>query len=72
MCAVSGTAFSGPTEQITRKWIYDAYHHWDEIRQSVDASNAGVCQMSGYIFSSTSPSITRVIVLSYRKIEQLS
>lgn len=54
-----GTAFSGPSEEITRKWIYDAYQHWDSISNSVHASEAGVNHLSGYIFSSTSPSITR-------------
>lgn len=60
-----GTSFAGPTEEITRKWIYDAYHHWDEIRKSAEANEAGVCQLSGYILSSTSASITRVTFLSY-------
>lgn len=61
-----GTAFSGPTEEITRKWVYDAYEHWDQIRKTVDASEAGVTQISGYIFSSTTSSVTRVSnVLSY-------
>lgn len=61
-----GTSFSGPTDEITRKWIYDAYQHWDEIRKSTEANIAGVCQVSGYIFSSISVSISRVIFLSYR------
>lgn len=58
--SVLGTSFSGPTDEITKKWVYDAYHHWDDIRKSADSSLAGVCQLSGYIFSSTSQSITRV------------
>lgn len=57
---MAGTAFSGPTDEITRKWIYDAYEHWDGIRKSSESSLAGVAQLSGYIFSSTSESITRV------------
>jgi D-aspartate oxidase len=55
-----GTSFSGSTEEITRKWVKDAYEHWDSIRKSADGSLAGVCQMSGYIFSSISADITRV------------
>lgn len=55
-----GTAFSGPTEEITRKWVADAFNHWDDIRKTPDASKAGVTELSGYIFSSTSESITRV------------
>jgi len=55
-----GTSFAGPSEEITKKWIYDAYKHWDELRKSSESSLAGVAQLSGYIFSSTSQSITRV------------
>ncbi|EAT35138.1 AAEL012674-PA [Aedes aegypti] len=54
-----GTSFSGPTEEITRKWISDAYLYWDEIRKTADASEAGVAQLSAYIFSSTDPAIVR-------------
>ncbi|XP_053685415.1 D-aspartate oxidase [Sabethes cyaneus] len=54
-----GTSFCGPTEDITRKWISDAYRYWDDIRKTEDASDAGVAQLSGYIFSSTDPAIVR-------------
>ncbi|XP_055628020.1 D-aspartate oxidase [Toxorhynchites rutilus septentrionalis] len=54
-----GTSFSGPTEEMTRKWISDAYQYWDEIRKTEESSEAGVAQLSGYIFSSTDPSIVR-------------
>ncbi|XP_055533300.1 D-aspartate oxidase [Wyeomyia smithii] len=54
-----GTSFCGPSEDITRKWISDAYRYWDDIRKTEDASNAGVTQLSGYIFSSTDPAIVR-------------
>lgn len=54
-----GTSFSGPTEEITRKWIRDAYDHWDGIRKSEESAIAGVTQLSGYIFSNTSPEIVR-------------
>lgn len=60
-----GSSFSGATDQITRKWIYDAYHFWDDIRKSESASLAGVCQISGYMFSSISESITRVTLTPY-------
>lgn len=55
-----GTSFSGATEEITRKWIADAYQYWDDIRKSSDSSVAGVCQVSGYIFSSISKENTKV------------
>uniref|UniRef100_A0A2M4BTA6 Putative d-aspartate oxidase n=1 Tax=Anopheles marajoara TaxID=58244 RepID=A0A2M4BTA6_9DIPT len=54
-----GTSFSGPTEEITRKWISDAYSYWDELRKTSYSVKAGVCQMSGYIFSSRDPAIVR-------------
>ena len=43
-----------------RKWLYDAYEYWDDLRKTEEAANAGVCQLSAYIFSSTSPGIVRV------------
>ncbi|XP_063699276.1 D-aspartate oxidase [Culicoides brevitarsis] len=54
-----GLSFSGPTEEITSKWLYDAYHHWDAIRNSSDASLAGVTELSGYIFSNRGKAITK-------------
>uniref|UniRef100_A0A182QAF0 FAD dependent oxidoreductase domain-containing protein n=1 Tax=Anopheles farauti TaxID=69004 RepID=A0A182QAF0_9DIPT len=54
-----GTSFSGPTEEITRKWISDAYEHWNELRKTEHSAQAGVCQLSGYIFSSRDPAIVR-------------
>lgn len=51
--------FSGPNEAITRKWINNSYHHWDSIRRTAEASLAGVTEISGYMFSSDSPSTVR-------------
>lgn len=59
-----GTAFSGPTEEITKKWVADSYEYWDKIRRTPEAAKAGVAELSGYIFSSISPAITRVIFIS--------
>lgn len=55
-----GTAFSGPTEEITKKWVVDSYDYWDKIRRTPEAAKAGITELSGYIFSSISPGITRV------------
>ena len=52
-------SFSGPNEAITRKWIHNSYYHWDNIRSSVEASLAGVTELSGYMFTSLSASIVR-------------
>jgi len=38
----------------------DAFNYWDELRRSKESALAGVCQLSGYIFSRTTPSIVRV------------
>uniref|UniRef100_U5ESP7 Putative d-aspartate oxidase n=1 Tax=Corethrella appendiculata TaxID=1370023 RepID=U5ESP7_9DIPT len=54
-----GTSFSGPNIDVTRKWINDAYNHWDEIANSSEGGEAGVCSLSCYMFSSTDKSIVR-------------
>uniref|UniRef100_A0A336MJL1 CSON000933 protein n=1 Tax=Culicoides sonorensis TaxID=179676 RepID=A0A336MJL1_CULSO len=54
-----GISFSGPTPEITNKWLYDAYHHWDDLRKSSDASQIGVTELSGYIFSSRGKDMVR-------------
>lgn len=38
----------------------DAFNYWDELRRSTESALAGVCQLSGYIFSRTTPSVVRV------------
>lgn len=53
------TSFMGPSAEITRQWITDSFYYWDAIRRSREAALAGVCQLSGYIFSSISPAIVR-------------
>lgn len=58
-----GTAFCGPTEEITKKWVSDSFQHWDDIRKTAEASKAGITDLSGYIFSSISESITRVCTI---------
>lgn len=67
-----GNGFAGPTFDVTKKWVNDAYNYWDNIRKSAEAPLAGVCSISGYIFSSASPSVVRNqymegIVPVYRK-----
>lgn len=49
-----GTSYSGPTEEITRKWIRDSYEYYDEIRKTTEAPFAGVTNVSGYIFANSS------------------
>ncbi|XP_044270599.1 D-aspartate oxidase [Tribolium madens] len=54
-----GTSFSGPTVEITRQWINDSYHYWDNIWNTPEASTAGVTQVSGYIFTSQYPHMVK-------------
>lgn len=44
---------------VYRKWIKDAYEHWDAIRLTSEAPNAGITSVSGYIFSSDYPEIVQ-------------
>ncbi|KAF7388819.1 hypothetical protein HZH66_009956 [Vespula vulgaris] len=53
-----GSSYSGPTEEITRKWIEDSYSYYDSICKLSDASKAGITTISGYIFAN-SPSIIK-------------
>ncbi|KAF5306431.1 hypothetical protein FQR65_LT07343 [Abscondita terminalis] len=53
------TSFSGPSETLTRKWINDSFHHWNDLNNTSEASLAGVTELSGYMFSKTSPDAVR-------------
>jgi len=50
-----GTSFSGPSLEITRQWLVDSY----EWYQRLLSEDCGVSNISGYIFSSTSPQLVR-------------
>jgi len=52
-------SFCGPTPEITRQWLLDAYHHYKKIQESENAHEAGVQEISGYILSEHFPEITR-------------
>jgi D-aspartate oxidase len=70
-----GSSFSGPTEELTRKWIKDSYNYWDDLRNTSEGNKAGVTQISGYIFSSQYPNIVRnnyleKLVPLYRKVTE--
>ncbi|XP_059613827.1 D-aspartate oxidase [Phlebotomus argentipes] len=52
-------SFAGPTDEITQQWIDDAFAHWDELRKREGSAKVGICNLSGYIFSSTNPAIVR-------------
>lgn len=44
---------------IHSKWLHDAYHHWNALKETTDASKAGVTELSGYIFSNRGKEMTR-------------
>ncbi|XP_031781507.1 D-aspartate oxidase [Nasonia vitripennis] len=46
-----GANYTGPTEEITRKWVSDSYEYYDAINRSPDAAIAGVTNLSGYMYS---------------------
>ncbi|XP_028146929.1 D-aspartate oxidase [Diabrotica virgifera virgifera] len=54
-----GHGFTGPNREITQKWIDDSYYYWKNIRDSVEAAEAGVTEISGYTFSNREKSIVR-------------
>lgn len=45
---------------VRRQWLIDAYNHYKAIQQSNEAANAGVQEVSGYVFSAKFPEITKV------------
>ncbi|XP_033231196.1 D-aspartate oxidase [Belonocnema kinseyi] len=49
------SSFSGPTDEITWKWIKDSYEYYDDIRKTEEAALAGITNVSGYIFAKSSP-----------------
>lgn len=54
-----GLTFRGPTKEITKKWVNDSWHYWQDILTTSDASLAGVMSLSSYIFSNDNPGITK-------------
>lgn len=39
----------------------DAYHHYKKIQNSIETVEAGVQEVSGYVFSSKFPEVTKVV-----------
>lgn len=44
----------------SRKWMQDSYEFWDSLRKTSEGTEAGVLEISGYMFSSQFPEIVRV------------
>ncbi|XP_015118253.1 D-aspartate oxidase [Diachasma alloeum] len=70
-----GKSFSGPSEEITRNWVNDSYEFYDGIRKSREAANAGVVEISGYIFSNEGPNAVKnpwmeSLVSNYRSVTE--
>ncbi|XP_044759408.1 D-aspartate oxidase isoform X2 [Coccinella septempunctata] len=47
------------SDGIKKKWIIDSFSYWELLRLSSESSEAGVKEISGYIFSSEHPHIVR-------------
>jgi hypothetical protein len=41
----------------------DAYHHYKKIQNSKETAKAGVQEISGYVFSSKFPEVTKVALI---------
>ncbi|KAI5644570.1 FAD dependent oxidoreductase domain-containing protein [Phthorimaea operculella] len=54
-----GTSFRGPNKEITKKWIDDSWHFWQDILKSSEAPEAGVMAFGCYIFSRENYHVTR-------------
>ncbi|XP_064085526.1 D-aspartate oxidase-like isoform X1 [Macrobrachium nipponense] len=54
-----GLQFQGPNQEVTEKWLRDAYAYYKEILNSEDADEAGVKRAPGYIFSTNQPKIVK-------------
>ncbi|KPJ04380.1 PREDICTED: D-aspartate oxidase [Papilio xuthus] len=54
-----GTSFSGPTVDITKKWINNSWYYWQDILKSSEAPQAGLMSFSSYIFSKEHYTVTR-------------
>ncbi|XP_046652866.1 D-aspartate oxidase-like [Daphnia pulicaria] len=53
------TSFKGPTSEITKQWLVDAYHHYKRIQITKETAEAGVQEVSGYVLSSKFPEVTK-------------
>lgn len=53
------TGLLGATKEITKQWIQDSFYYWDGLRKAEDPFKTGLKEISGYIFSSEYPHITR-------------
>ncbi|XP_068203262.1 D-aspartate oxidase-like [Palaemon carinicauda] len=54
-----GLQFQGQNQEITKKWLRDAYDYYMKILDSDYADEAGVKRASGYVFSMNNPKIVR-------------
>ncbi|XP_053605327.1 D-aspartate oxidase [Plodia interpunctella] len=54
-----GTTFRGPTKEITKKWINDSWHYWQDILKSSEANHAGIFSFNCYVYSTQSYQATR-------------
>lgn len=50
-----GDDYSGPTKNITRKWINDSYEFYEQIQKSHESSVAGISKISCYMYSNIAP-----------------
>ncbi|KAJ8717386.1 hypothetical protein PYW08_005785 [Mythimna loreyi] len=54
-----GTSFKGPTKEITKKWVNDSWHYWQDMLKTPDAEQIGIMPLGTYIFSKENYHVTR-------------
>ncbi|XP_026759960.2 D-aspartate oxidase [Galleria mellonella] len=60
-----GSSFRGATREITHKWIDDSWYYWQDILKSSEASNAGIMELSTYIFARDNYELTKNPLLEH-------
>ncbi|KAK0182293.1 hypothetical protein PV327_000445 [Microctonus hyperodae] len=69
----AGHSFTGPSEEITKKWIKDSYEYYNNISNNYEAIHCGVKKSDAYMFANSSPTVVEnplmeSILPFYRKV----
>ncbi|XP_034934958.1 D-aspartate oxidase [Chelonus insularis] len=70
-----GHSYSGPTEEITKKWISDSYSYYDNIRNNYKPIHSGITQSAIYMYSNSNADVVKnplmeSVVPIYRNIKE--
>ncbi|XP_013196111.2 D-aspartate oxidase [Amyelois transitella] len=53
------STFKGPSKEITKKWIHDSWHYWQDILRTPESPKAGIFSFNCYVYSTKSYEATR-------------